>query len=273
MGPPEPHPRRNVNPPARRRAIAAFLVVVVLLAAMASAAVLLGHRHTRVPRLIGLRPAAAVARARHLKTAVRFAYDHRAKGTVVAQRPRPGTEVSVGTRVRLTVSRGPAPVEVPVVGEASSAAARTAFSRLGLHTRVTRVPAPGTAPGTVVRTSPGAGRRIPAGSTVSLFVAEVPQWRAVATITDSRPVTVRIRGSRWRLVYTMAYHGTCTWILFCSGPHAQVTAASGSAAQSFGMDDGSDRTQTFVTGAGTYTVKVTPGGDQARWSMHVEDDY
>jgi hypothetical protein len=162
---------------------------------------------------------------------------------------------------------------VRVVGVASRAAASASFSRLGLHTTVTQIAAPGTAPGTVIRTSPGAGRHVAKGSTVSLFVAETPRWRPLDTITDTRPVTLRIRGTRWRVVYTMAYHGTCTWIVFCSGPHARISTASGVPVTSFGMNDGGTQVQTFSTGPGTYQVKVTPGGDEARWSMQVEDDY
>jgi hypothetical protein len=277
LAPPEgkwgPVPRRNVNPPARRRAIAAFFVVVLLLAGMATAAVLLGHRHTRVPRLTGLSRSAARTRARRLDAVFSSRYDPAAKGTVIAQRPRAGERVPVGTRVRLTVSRGPAPVEVPVVGDASSAAASATFSRLGLHTTVTRIAAPGAAPGTVIRTSPGAGRHLAKGSTVSLFVAETPRWRLLTTIADTRPVTLRIRGTRWRVVYTMAYHGSCTWIVFCSGPHARISTAIGSSVASFGLNDGRTQVQTFSTKPGTYQVKVTPGGDEARWSMQVQDDY
>ena len=266
-------PRRNVNPPARRRAIAAFTAVALLLAGMATAAVLLGHRHTRVPRLTGLSRTQARSRAGGLRPVLSFRYDRAAAGTVIAQGPRAGTRVSDGTPVHLTVSRGPAPVEVPVVADAGSGAARDAFSRLGLHTTVTQIAAPGVAPGTVIRTSPAAGRQVRFGATVSLFVAETPQWRPLETITDSRPVMLRIRGTRWRVVYKMAYHGTCTWLVFCSGPSAHVSTPGGSSVESFGMNDGATQTETFSTGGGTYQVKVTPGGDEARWSMQVEDYY
>ncbi len=270
--PPPPSPRRNVYPSARRRAFAAFIGVLVLVVVMAVVAVLLSHRTTRVPRLTRIAHATAVARTRHLRPVLSYRYDAAPRGTVIAQRPRAGVQVNAGARVHLTVSRGPAPVAVPVV-EASSAAARATFARLGLRTTVTEVAAPAVAPGRVVRTSPAPGQTVAKGSTVALFVAEVPQWRAIATVTDTRPVTVRIRGHRWRVVYTMAYHGSCTWLLFCSGPSAHVSSVAGGAAQSFGMDDGGARTQTFTTGPGTYTLRITPGGDEARWSMQIEDDY
>jgi serine/threonine protein kinase len=273
LGPPAPSPRRNVNPPARRRAIGAFFAVALLLAGMVTAVLLTSHQHIRVPRLTGLSRSAARARARHLDAVFGSRYDTAPKDTVISQQPRAGARVPVGSRLRLTLSRGPAPVEVPVVGGASSTAAAASFARLGLHTTVMEIAAPGVAPGTVIRTGPGAGRHIAKGSTVSLFVAETPRWRPLTTITDTRPVTLRIRGARWRVVYTMAYHGTCMWILFCSGPHATVSAASGASVAAFGMNDGGTQVQTFATKPGTYQVKVTPGGDEARWSMQVEDDY
>ena len=120
---------------------------------------------------------------------------------------------------------------------------------------------------------PGAGRHLAKGSTVSLFVAETPRWRPLTTITDTRPVTLRIRGTRWRVVYTMAYHGTCTWIIFCSGPHARISTANGSSVAGFGLNGGGTQVQTFSTKPGTYQVKVTPGGDEARWSIQVQEDY
>jgi hypothetical protein len=39
------------------------------------------------------------------------------------------------------------------------------------------------------------------------------------------------------------------------------------------MNDGGTQVQTFATKPGTYRLRVTPGGDEARWSMQVEDDY
>jgi hypothetical protein len=31
--------------------------------------------------------------------------------------------------------------------------------------------------------------------------------------------------------------------------------------------------QSFATGSGTYEVQVTPGGDDAGWSLEVQDNY
>jgi hypothetical protein len=71
----------------------------------------------------------------------------------------------------------------------------------------------------------------------------------------------------------MAFQGTCTFILFCSGPTARVTDATGRYVAGFGLQNGVNQVQTFSTGPGEYAIAVTPGSDQAGWSAQVQDDY
>jgi hypothetical protein len=152
--------------------------------------------------------------------------------------------------------------------------AERSLHRLGLRTTVRDVPAPGTRPGTVVGQTPAGGATKPRGSTVTLSVAEVPQWRTVATFDGRSSGAVHIIGRQWRIVYRMAFNGTCTWVLFCSGPTAQVVdAGTGRYVAGFGLQDGTGQVQSFATGAGSYAIQVTPGGDDAAWSMQVQDDY
>jgi hypothetical protein len=109
---------------------------------------------------------------------------------------------------------------------------------------------------------------------VHLSVAETPQWRPLTTFQGSGSGAVRIIGEHWRLVYSMAFQGTCTWIFWCSGPTARViNAGTGQTVASFGLSDGPNQSRTFATGPGTYEIQVTPGGDDARWSVRVDDDY
>jgi serine/threonine-protein kinase len=267
--------RRNVNPAGRRRAIAALGLVIALLGAMVTAAVLIGHTaHTRVPGLVRLPQgrARAVAHHAHVRLALKHTYAVAAAGTVVAQHPQAGTQVPNGTLVRLTVSKGPAPVHVLNVKSRSLADAQRSLNRVGLRTAVRQVPAPGTTPGVVVGQSP-AGGSAARGSTVTLSVAEVPQWHTVTTFTGSGSGPFHIIGTHWRIVYRMGFSGTCTWILFCSGPSARVTDATGRYVAGFGLSDGDGQAQSFATGAGTYDVRITPGGDAAAWSIEVQDSY
>ncbi len=112
------------------------------------------------------------------------------------------------------------------------------------------------------------------GATVSLRVAEWPRWQPVTRMAGdgARSDSFRIHGHKWRLVYSMGYNGSCSWVVFCSGPSATVAGDSGgSSATGFDLNSGSDQTQTFSSGPGVYQVSVTPGADNARWSMVVED--
>jgi hypothetical protein len=112
----------------------------------------------------------------------------------------------------------------------------------------------------------------PRGSKVTLNVAEVPQWRTVTTFDGRSSGPVKIIGRHWRIVYRMAFHGTCTWVLFCSGPTARVLdAAAARYVAGFGLQDGTGQIQSFDSGAGMYEIQVTPGGDDAGWSLQVQD--
>jgi eukaryotic-like serine/threonine-protein kinase len=274
---PQLSPRRNVNPSARRRAAAALGLVLTLLAAMAVAAVALRPpARTRVPAFARLSHGAALAAARraHVKITFGRRYDAAAAGAVIGQRPRPGARVAKGSSVHVTVSRGPAPVPVPGVARESLSDAEQSLRSLGLHVAVQYVPAPVTRPGTVVGQQPVADHGAAVGSTVHLSVAETPQWRPLTTFQGAGSGTFRITGEHWRLVYSMGFQGTCTWIFWCSGPTARVIdATTGQTVARFGLTDGSGEVRTFATGPAAYEIQVAPGADDARWSVRIDDDY
>jgi hypothetical protein len=273
-------PRRNVNPAARRRTIAAFGLVLALLGGMIATVLLTGrHSHVRVPRLTGFEKDAVANRATraglHATFVSRFA--KAPHGTAVAQSPQPGSSVDRGSTVRVTLSAGPPPVPVPnVVGE-SAGNARTVLESLGLRTETTAVPAPGVAPGTVQKQDPAARQAIAPGSTVTLSVAESPRWRVVTSFSGENAghsVPFDIRGTRWRVVYSMSYDGTCQLILICSGPHMHIlNIKGGSTAPGFDLNDGDGQVQTYSSGAGTYEINISAGSDNARWAVKVEDYY
>ncbi len=264
--------------PGRRGGTATALgLVVAVAAALLAGGLALGGAPelTRVPELVHLDRGRAVALARraHLLLTLAGRYDPAPAGTVIAQRPSPGARVSSGTRVRAVLSRGPAPVPLPTLSGQSVADAERTLRSLGLRPQARQVPAPGTVPGTVTGQSP-AGGLAGAGSIVVLSVAETPTWRTVGTFTGGASGPFTIRGARWRIVYRMAFQGTCTWILFCDGPAARVLdAATGRTVAGFGLTEGSAQSQVFDTGPGTYELRVAPGGDAAAWSVTVQDWY
>jgi eukaryotic-like serine/threonine-protein kinase len=275
---PEYSPRRNVNPAARRRSIALFVLVVGVLLAMAVAAkILTGPATVRLPQLRGgERRVDAALKPLHLNASFGHAWSaHVRPGTVVSQSPSAGARVKQGSTVDVVLSRGPRPINVPALSGKASSAAASQLEGIHLTARMTYVPAPasapGTAPGTVVGQSPNGGQLHP-GGTVNLLVAETPSWRAVTSFSGNQSVPFHIRGTQWRIVYTMSYQGTCDFIFFCEGPSAQVIGA-GSTNVSFDLNNGGQQIRVFKTGPGDYQMAVKPGLDSAQWSIEVEDWY
>jgi serine/threonine-protein kinase len=272
-------PRRNVNPAERRQRLALFALVLVLGVGGLLTALALAPGHVKVPAVRGLARArvASVLRRAGLKASFDERYSASPRGTAIAQSPAAGHRVTDGSTVKVGLSAGPAPVPVPKLLGLATAAAQTSLGRLKLQGAVTAVPAPGTTAGIVVHQAPGAGTRLAPGSSVALSVAETPQWRALTSFsgTDSgHSVPFRIRGAQWRVVYSMGYQGTCTFVFICSGPSATVTdASSGAKVASFGLGEGSGKTQTVNSGPGVYVVSVSPGSDTASYSIRVQDHY
>ncbi|MFF9777644.1 Stk1 family PASTA domain-containing Ser/Thr kinase [Streptomyces sp. NPDC013978] len=96
------------------------------------------------------------------------------RGQVIGTRPGAGTEISSGAAVRIVVSRG-APVEVPEVSGASVADARAQLEEAGLKVKI----APGRVnsefdKGLVAEQSPGVGKQVGQGDTVTLTLSKGP---------------------------------------------------------------------------------------------------
>jgi eukaryotic-like serine/threonine-protein kinase len=273
-------PRHNVNPAGRRRTIAALVLAFALVLGMIAAAILLtGRGSVTVPQMGGMRTADIAAEAKRVGLHTTFVSRNSqlAKGVAIAQAPVAGKQVANGSTVQVVLSAGPPPVKVPSLVKQSIGDARSTLGSLGLAVHVTQVPAPGVQPGVVTNQSPSAGQYRAPHATVTLSVAETPQWRPLTTFSGQGPgqsVPFRIRGTQWRIVYRMDYIGTCTWIFFCSGPNAHVVALDGQADQvNFSLNQGQNQVRQFQSAPGLYQITVTPGGDTAGWSAEVDDDY
>jgi eukaryotic-like serine/threonine-protein kinase len=104
------------------------------------------------------------------------------EGDVTAQTPSPGTVVVEGTRVRINVSKGPKPVQVPNVVNLPYDQARAELQRAGFG--VSRVDVNSDlAPGIVVDQDPAAGTESSRGATVNLSVSRGPSTQAVPDVT------------------------------------------------------------------------------------------
>lgn len=270
-------PRRHA--PRRRRRL--LTLGVVVLAAVALGAVLLASAgaSTTVPDLRGLPAGGVYARAArlHVHADMIERYTGRTRGISFAQSPSPGARVPQGSSVEVYVSAGPPPVAVPYVVGLTAAAAERRLAGDGLRYSLALVPGPGASVESVLSQQPGAAAVVGRGSTVALAVSEPPRWRTLTTFSgsgDGRSEPVRIRGKRWRVVYDMAYEGTCLLLVTCLGPSAQASEAGGGS--SFGgleLDEGSNHVHAFERGPGVYRVEVSAGQDGARWAMTIEDYY
>ncbi len=177
----------------------------------------------------------------------------------------------------LLAAAGAPRVRVPgVVGRPASAAEHE-LTQVGLRYATTTIAAPGSQPGSVTHQSPTSATSAHRGAVVALSVAETPRWRALTSfggVNDGRSVPFSILGAKWRVVYHMAYVGTCTLLVVCFGPSAEVTnLKTGVSFGQFELGEGQTETRTFASGPGLYRLDVSGGHDSARWSMTVEDYY
>jgi eukaryotic-like serine/threonine-protein kinase len=109
-----------------------------------------------------------------------------AHGRVIGTDPPTGTETQLGSTVAVLVSSGPAQLRVPeVVGE-SQKGAEGSLANAGLTVGpITTVSSTSQSPGTVVSQSPSSGASVPAGSPVSLTVAQAPTEVPVPSVVGN----------------------------------------------------------------------------------------
>jgi len=95
-----------------------------------------------------------------------------AEGTLLSLDPQSGTAVDVGALIRVTLSRGPAPVAVPDVRGRPAAAAHAALSAVGFKIGATSTAFNAdVAAGAVISTTPPTGSSAGKGSVVTLQVS------------------------------------------------------------------------------------------------------
>jgi eukaryotic-like serine/threonine-protein kinase len=165
-----------------------------------------GKPEVTIPSVVGQSSEDAVAeltRAGLVAQVVEINSD-REEGTVTAQSPGAGIVVVEGTRVRINVSKGPRPVNVPnVVGlpydQAASELQREGFDVSRIDEESDQ------AAGIVTRQTPSGGSESSRGSTVTVYVSRGPSTSAVPDVTTQdvaiAQTTLEAAGFRWRIVY------------------------------------------------------------------------
>ena len=169
----------NVRPRRHRRVVPVVVLLLVVVAA-ATAAFAVGRAagpRVRVPNLVGRTADAAGAAAGRAELVVRtrpVAADDPA-GIVVAQDPEPGTFLATGRPVRIDVSQGPPPVDVPAVAGMAERDARAALEAAGFEVAAERSFDETVARGAVASQHPPPGEPAPPGSEVRLVVSDGPR--------------------------------------------------------------------------------------------------
>jgi eukaryotic-like serine/threonine-protein kinase len=97
------------------------------------------------------------------------------KGTVIRQSPAPNVDLEKGKRVTITISRGPAPVEVPSVKGMTAAVARATLEAKGFEVGQTEEFSATVPKGDAIGTDPAAGTEQPVGSEITLVVSKGPE--------------------------------------------------------------------------------------------------
>jgi eukaryotic-like serine/threonine-protein kinase len=110
---------------------------------------------------------------------------------VISQDPPATTEADKGSKVTLTVSSGPEPVEVPnVVGQTQTDASRT-LTEAGFLVNAVPVEDDEAEEGTVISQDPPAGQQIAKGSQVTINVSSGSALIAVTDVTNQSENTAR----------------------------------------------------------------------------------
>jgi len=130
-----------------------------------------------------------------LKSEVKRVASSRPKDVVITQAPAAGVTATSGTTVKLTVSNGIKPVEVPrLIGQTQGAAVST-LTDLGLKSELHNVASSQPA-GVVVGQNPPAGKEVDKGSTVILNISTGGGGGTTTTTTTTTTVTTTASANR-----------------------------------------------------------------------------
>ncbi|MEP7223345.1 MAG: Stk1 family PASTA domain-containing Ser/Thr kinase [Actinomycetota bacterium] len=164
-----------------------------------------GKPEVTIPSVVGQSVEDAVAELTQagLNAQVVEVNSDRDEGTVTAQSPSAGTVVVEGTQVRINVSRGPKPLNVPNVIGLPYDQAAAELQRVGFGVARVEIDA-ALAAGIVVDQDPNGGSASSKGSTVTLSVSRGPVTSAVPDVTTQdvaiAQTTLEAAGFRTRVV-------------------------------------------------------------------------
>ncbi len=180
--------------PGRPRSVWPWVLVIILILALAGGAyVILTNWSTAeadlgtVPGVVGLSEAAAVASIegagfKSEKEGVQPSADV-AEGDVARQDPEPDTKLEKGKTISIWISSGEGKVEVPSVVGLSEVEAAAKIGAAGLKPVSKPEVNPDQPVGTVLRQNPDGGKKVDAGTTVTITVAAATNTIKVPSLT------------------------------------------------------------------------------------------
>ncbi|HEX8099702.1 MAG TPA: PASTA domain-containing protein, partial [Actinomycetota bacterium] len=145
----------------------------------------LGRQLLPVPRVEGKREAAAIRILRRagFQPNVKRAYDDEVpKSRVIRQSAEAGNRLERDARVTITVSRGPAPIEIPDVSGRPVDEAKLTLETLGFKVRQAEEFSTSVPRGEVIRTQPKAGNKALPRSEVTLVISRGPRVFAMPNV-------------------------------------------------------------------------------------------
>lgn len=161
-----------------------------------------------VPDLAGQQREAAEAKLRslHLTSTTTEKYADESKpGEVLSSDPKPGTKLKRDGTVKLVISKGPPPVDIPDVTKQGSARASKALRDLGFEVRLTYKFDEKVNAGAVLSQDPMPPGPKPKGSTITLTVSKGPEMVTVPDVTRKPRAEAEAALRKARLNPVVAY--------------------------------------------------------------------
>lgn len=157
-------------------------------------AVSVGRKEAMVPQIIGLTPQQARVAIENagftLGRTLELPSDY-PRGTVFQAEPPPGSQLDLPAEINLTVSAGPATVQVPDLVGRAVPDARSALEQIGLRIgSVGRDTSSIQIENTVLRQSPPAGSTVSAGAPVGIVISRFPPPRPLPPVAPLESLTV-----------------------------------------------------------------------------------
>ncbi|MDP8956248.1 MAG: Stk1 family PASTA domain-containing Ser/Thr kinase [Actinomycetota bacterium] len=174
-----------------------------------------GPERIAVPGVEGTRESAAkrkLVRA-GFEPGVKRAYDDNVPaGRVIRQSTEEGVLLERGETVTITVSRGPAPIEIPKVAGRPASEAKLTLQALEFEVQETQEFSTEVERGLVIRTQPEAGQKVLPGSTVTLLVSrgprEFPMPNVVGMAVNEAKAELEGLGLRVKVIRLPGFPGT-----------------------------------------------------------------